>query len=110
MRADEVNGPRVWSALIEFGAPIDDFEPEEWQKPGVGMHIGLPPGRIDILTVISGVTFDQAWADRLTGQCLGIDVDVIGLDAMIENKRASGREKDLIDLIRLEQRRRDQQH
>lgn len=109
VRANQVNGPKVWAALIEFGAPLDEFEPDDWQQPGVGMHIGLPPGRIDILTIISGVTFEQAWPDRVAGQCLGVDVDVIGLDAMIENKRASGRDKDLIDLDRLEQRRRDQQ-
>ena len=50
VRADAKNGPRVWNALIEFGAPLDDFRPEDWHRPGVGLHIGLPPGRIDILT------------------------------------------------------------
>lgn len=108
VRADDENGPRVWMALVEFGAPLDEFEQSEWRSPGIGIHIGLPPGRIDIMTVISGVAFEDAWPHRVAGECLGIPVDVIGLDAMIENKRASGRDKDLIDLKRLEQRRSDQ--
>lgn len=85
VRADPVNGPKVWSALVEFGAPLDQFAPNEWERPGVGLHIGLPPGRIDIMTTISGVTFDEAWPNRVSGRCLGVDVEVLGLDAMIAN-------------------------
>ncbi|MGB1126302.1 MAG: hypothetical protein ACPG4Q_13935 [Phycisphaeraceae bacterium] len=102
VRADPVNGLRVWEALLEFGAPLDAFTPEEWCQPGVGLHIGLPPGRIDILTMISGVSFEEAWPKRVAGTCLGVEVDVIGLEAFIRNKRAAGRDKDLLDLKRLE--------
>ena len=105
VRADAENGPRVWAALVEFGVPLDAFTPEEWCTPGVGVHIGLPPGRIDVMTKISGVSFEEAWPERLSGQCLGIDVDVIGLKAMIKNKRSAGRDKDLLDLKRLEKKR-----
>ena len=104
VRADAVNGPKVWAALVEFGAPLDQFEPAEWTTPGVGLHIGLPPGRIDILTVISGVTFDEAWPGRVSGQCLGIEVDVIGVESLMRNKQAAGRDQDLIDLKRLRER------
>jgi hypothetical protein len=102
VRADAEHASRIWAALTEFGAPLDDFSPEEWETPGVGLHIGLPPGRIDILTTISGVTFEAAWPKRLVGKCLGVEVNVIGLEALIRNKRAAGRDKDLLDLKRLE--------
>lgn len=108
VRADAVNGPKVWAALLEFGAPLDAFVAQEWNVPGVGIHIGLPPGRIDILTQVSGVSFDEAWPQRVSGFCLGVEVDVMGLDALIQNKRAAGRDKDLVDLKNLEDKKRAQ--
>lgn len=104
VRANEANAPRIWAALVEFGTPLEGLEQSEWRQPGVGIHIGLPPGRIDILTMISGVTFDEAWPGRIEGTCLGIKVQIIGLDAFIKNKRAAGRDKDLMDLNRIRQK------
>lgn len=64
--------------------------------------LGAKPWRIDILTGIDGVTFADAWASRVSVHFHGVELDIIGRDALIENKRAAGRKKDLVDLALLE--------
>jgi hypothetical protein len=61
-------------------------------------QIGLPPRRIDITTVIDGVTFDEAWAGRLEGLLDPVRMSYIGREALMRNKEAAGRAKDLADL------------
>ena len=61
-------------------------------------QVGLPPRRIDVLTTISGVSFDEAWADRFRATIGGRALDVLGLATLVRNKRASGRTKDLLDV------------
>ena len=58
VRATPQNARRVWSALLEFGAPLDGITVEDLSTPDVVFQIGLPPSRIDLLTSISGVEFD----------------------------------------------------
>jgi hypothetical protein len=62
----------------------------------------VPPGRIDILTDLTGITFDEAWADRLRRPFGQIEVDFIGRASFIRNKRATGRPKDLGDIEGME--------
>lgn len=64
-------------------------------RPGVVYQAGVPPGRIDILTELTGRTFDEAWADRLRRPFGDVDVDFIGRAVFIRNKRATGRTRDL---------------
>ena len=67
-------------------------------------QIGLPPRRIDILTEISGVDFEEAWSSRVTSRVGDLEIPFIGKDALLRNKRASGRPKDLADIDILERR------
>ena len=67
-------------------------------RPETVAQFGLPPWRIDILTGISGVTFDEAWPGRVEAPFDDVQVPFIGRDAYIRNKRASGRVKDLADI------------
>jgi hypothetical protein len=92
------NAKRVLSALEKFGAPLIDLTMSDLTTPGVVYQIGVPPSRIDILTSISGVTFEQAWARRLTVEIEGTSVPILGKQEFIVNKRAVGRPKDLSDL------------
>ena len=92
------NASRVMRALREFGAPLQDLEESDFASPGVTYQIGLPPGRIDVLTELTGITFAEAWPDRLRRPFGDVDVDFIGRDAFIRNKRATGRAKDLGDI------------
>ena len=52
-------------ALMAFGAPLDQVTASDFSRPGIVFQMGLPPVRIDILTEVSGLTFDQAWPDAL---------------------------------------------
>ena len=92
------NAPRVMRALASFGAPLTDVSVDDFSRPGVTYQIGVAPGRIDILTELTGITFDEAWPDRMRRSFGDVDVDFIGRAAFIRNKRATGRAKDLADV------------
>ena len=94
------NARRVWRALAEFGAPLDDLDitDEDLTRRDLVVQIGLPPFRLDILTSVTGISFSEAWPDRVERSFEGVVVPFIGRAALIRNKRASGRHKDLADL------------
>lgn len=102
VRADTVNAERVWNALVSFGAPMGDLTPEDLSRPGFGFQIGVAPVRIDILTEIDGVTFDEAWREREHLNFEGVVVPFISMEHLLRNKKASGRPKDLADVVLLE--------
>lgn len=106
IRPDAENAPRVWRALVEFGAPVEatGLTPADLERPDTVYQIGLPPRRIDILTEISGVGFDEAWGSRVMSRVGGLEVPFLGREELLRNKKASGRLKDLADLEMLEQR------
>jgi hypothetical protein len=93
-----VNAPRVVRALAGFGAPMADIAESDFARPGVVFQMGVPPGRIDILTELTGLAFDEAWPGREAGTFGDVTVDFIGREAFIRNKRATGRAKDLGDI------------
>ena len=103
-RGDE-NSPLVMRGLIEFGAPLMGLTVADLKKPGVGLQISVEPGRIDVLTKISSIAFEEAWPGRVEADFGdGVRCPVIGLDALLRNKRASARPQDLADvdaLVRL---------
>ncbi len=94
------NAKRVWAALAAFGAPLValNISEADFVRPNMVAQFGLPPYRIDVLTGVSGVSFDEAWKDRLEEYFGNVRVSFIGRAAFIRNKRASGRTKDLADL------------
>ena len=93
------NAPRVFRALAAFGAPLDDISEADFAREGTTYQMGLPPpGRIDILTELTGLTFDEAWPDRERGPVGSVEVNFIGRSAFLRNKRATGRPKDLGDI------------
>ncbi|PYR65241.1 MAG: hypothetical protein DMF87_01090 [Acidobacteria bacterium] len=98
VEATPANAGRVMRALAAFGAPVSDIAEADFATPGVTYQIGVAPGRIDILTDLTGLTFQEAWPDRVRKPFGELAVDVIGRDAFIRNKRATGRAKDLGDI------------
>ena len=102
VEATPENATRVLLALREFGAPVADVKEADFARPGVMYQIGVPPGRIDLLTELSGLTFPDAWRDRLRRPFGDVDVDFIGRASFIRNKRATGRPKDLGDIEGME--------
>ena len=105
--ASPENVRRVWAALAAFGAPLSALKITEADltRPDTVAQFGLPPWRIDILTGISGVTFDEAWPERIEADFEDVSVPFIGRAAFVRNKRASGRLKDLADIESLERAR-----
>ncbi len=105
VRPDAANAERVLRALVDFGAPVEAMgvTARDLSVPGVVYQIGLPPRRIDILTEISGIEFDTAWPSRIAQPSGDIEVPFIGRDALLLNKKASGRAKDQLDIELLEQ-------
>jgi hypothetical protein len=97
VRATPENAKRVWNALTSFGAPMSQVSVEDFSTPNVVFQIGIAPQRIDVLTSISGVNFDDAWPDRLVADLDGLRADVIGREHLLQNKIASGRPKDVVD-------------
>ena len=92
------NARRVMRALAAFGAPLREVTEADFTTPGVTYQIGVEPGRIDILTDLTGLTFAEAWPERVRKPFGDLAVDFIGRDAFIRNKRATGRAKDLGDI------------
>lgn len=92
------NARRVLGALGEFGAPLFDLTLEDLSRPGVVFQMGVPPYRIDLNTELTGVSFEEAWAGHATVEIEGLSIPIIGREAMVRNKRATGRPKDLLDL------------
>lgn len=98
VRPDNENAERVYKSLMRFGAPLTGIKPQDFNTVDLIFQIGLPPRRIDIITSISGVTFDEAFSDHITADVDGISVPVISSDAIIKNKLQSARDKDLLDV------------
>ena len=101
---ESANSERAWLALQRFGAPVEHLGVtlEDLRTPGMVVQIGQPPRRIDLLTDLSGLDFDEAWSNRTMRSFGAREVPFLGRDDLIRNKRASGRPKDLVDLDILE--------
>ena len=95
------NARRVYAALARFGAPLDTLTVEDLEDRDLIFQIGVEPIRIDVITEIDGVTFDEAWRNKIDAVIAGVPVHVIGKSELIANKRAAGRPRDLGDVERL---------
>jgi hypothetical protein len=100
------NAPKIIAALQVFGAPLANLGPNDFEKAGTGFMMGIPPRRIDILTEISGVRFDEVATRAIQANFDGVAARVIGFDDLVVNKRAAGRPQDLADVDALERIRR----
>ena len=101
IRADEENSKAIFQALVEFGAPLTGLTPADF-RDGTVFQMGQPPERVDILQQIDGISFDEAWQNRIVGRIDGeVPTAVISREDLIRNKLAAGREQDLLDVKRL---------
>jgi hypothetical protein len=102
IRCSDENAQRVWRALQSFGAPLTEVTLDDLKTPNTVFQIGVAPRRIDILMSIDGVEFDEAWPQRMIVEVEGQTLTVLSRAHLLQNKKASGRPKDLADIAWLE--------
>lgn len=88
VRPDPSNAARVWEALLRFGAPLSGMSIEDFASPGVVYQMGVPPARIDIMTSIQAVEFDEAWEARVDVELDGMKVHFLGREHLLQNKES----------------------
>lgn len=103
------NYPKIKNAVIEFGFPPSKFLTEQEFLSQTMFRMGNPPLRIEILTDISGVTFAEAYKNRVEKTVEGLKIFYIGYDDLIKNKIASGRAKDILDVKYFERMKKKKQ-
>jgi predicted nucleotidyltransferase len=104
VRPSPANSERVFAALEAFGAPLraHAVAPAQFATEGLAYRFGIAPLKIEVLTKISGVSFDDALRDSKTFDLDGYAIPYIGKAALIANKKSAGRHKDLADVVALE--------
>jgi hypothetical protein len=96
------NSARVYRSMVAFGAPLHEIDETTFAKPDIVFQIGVAPRRIDIITAISGVGFNDAYQKRQIVEMEGLSIPILSLGDLIKNKRATGRDKDRLDADQLE--------
>jgi len=101
--ADHENAKSVYTALIEFGAPLENLTSEDFSQEGFFYQMGRPPIRVDILMSIPGIKFEDAWKNREVVQLNNLKLLFISRSDLIHSKEASGRPQDKIDVEKLKE-------
>ena len=103
------NADAVLRALSRFGAPLNNLTKEDLLKDGTIFQIGVAPRRIDIITTVTGLQFENTYQNSISVNIEGIEVRIPSIDDLILNKRATGRTKDLADAEALESLKNSEQ-
>jgi hypothetical protein len=106
VRPSRENAERVRRALIAFGAPVADLTVNDLSVKGTIFQIGVAPNRIDVLTSIDAVEFEDAYPRSVPSTYGGVPVRMLSVEDLLANKRAVGRKQDEIDVENLERARR----
>ncbi|MFH0828427.1 MAG: nucleotidyltransferase [Candidatus Omnitrophota bacterium] len=91
------NSRNIYKALAEFGAPLSEVAENTFAEKGIIFQIGVPPRRIDIITHIDGVFFEEAYRTKEDIEIEGLQVPFLSKNDLIRNKQSTGREKDKLD-------------
>lgn len=104
VRPTAENAARILHVLKEFGFESLDISSSDLQTPEHVIQLGVNPNRVDILTTVSGVDFEDAWATRCDAELDGIPTHFMGRNELIRNKESTGRVRDLGDADELRKR------
>ncbi len=97
------NAQKVCRALIKFGAPLNKIKTEDFLDVSLVYQLGIAPNRIDILTSVKDVSFEEALADSSQIDYDGIAVRIMGRETLIRVKKAVNRPQDRLDVEKLEE-------
>jgi hypothetical protein len=103
---DQENAKGVYSALKEFGAPLENLSSDDFAHEGYFYQMGRPPMRVDIMMSIPGINFDVAWKNREIVEFGDLKIVFISRSDLIKAKEASGRPQDKIDIEKLKEAER----
>ena len=92
------NAEKVMRAVVKFGAPTSNLSVEDFTAPDMIVQLGVEPCRVDLLTGIDGVAFDDAWQSRVKIAISNLEIDVLSKEHLLQNKLAAGRDKDQGDI------------
>jgi len=92
------NSQRIYKSVSDFGAPLSEITERTFTGKGIVFQIGVPPRRIDIITHIDGVEFHNAYQDKEEVEMENMKIPFLSKSNLIKNKKATGREKDKIDI------------
>ncbi|NBU07379.1 MAG: hypothetical protein EBT38_06850 [Acidimicrobiia bacterium] len=95
--ADPRNAANILESLNDFGLGGLDLQASDFVEPNAVVQLGFEPQRIDILTSVTGLTFDEAYPNREILSIGDITAPFISLDDLVKNKLATGRTQDLAD-------------
>ena len=98
VRNSPENAQRIMRALKKFGAPMQNLKAEDFTSPDLILQLGVVPCRIDLITSIDGITFDEAWGNHVEVQVAGLAIAVLSKVDLLKNKTAAGRDKDRGDI------------
>jgi hypothetical protein len=96
------NADKIVAVLNEFGFESLGLNSQDFSKEYQIIQLGYPPFRIDLITTLDGVSFNDCYERRSNVKIGNLDIPFIGLDELLINKRSSGRKKDLDDVEHLE--------
>ena len=102
VRSSSENADRIQAVLEAFGFGTVGIKRDDFLAAEQVVQLGRAPNRIDLLTSISGVSWERAWASRESIDLGGFEIPVLSRELLIENKRTSGRPQDLADVARLD--------
>ncbi len=98
VRADRQNAERILIALKDFGFASLDISSADFEKPGMVVQLGVAPVRVDIITSLTGVSWQDVSSNKAPSEYGRAPVSFIGRRELILNKKAVGRKRDLADL------------
>jgi hypothetical protein len=93
------NAQKIMRALIKFGAPISHLSEADFTAPDVIVQLGVEPCRIDLMTGIDGVGFNEAWQNKVCITIDDLEIDILSREDLLRNKLATGRDRDQGDII-----------
>jgi len=99
---DKKNAEQIMKTLQDFGFSSLEINEEDFLSPGYVVQLGHPPARIDLLTSVTGLEFEECYASRDHVDIQGVGIDFVDLENFKKNKKAVGRYQDLADLENLE--------
>jgi len=105
IKSSEKNAQKMLQVIAQFGFASLGLKQEDFTRDNYVTQLGYPPLRIDILTAISGVEFDDAYANRINAEIDDLKTPFINIQDFIANKKASGRKKDLGDIEALKRKK-----